>query len=193
MESLTIRQQANRIKKWYDKASASQLADGLTWYSAANVLANTLAVRYDVTTSQAAQVIAVLSPQVSWAQNKRSAIALFNWHFNGELPEHGIYATKKTISECHAIMAGRWALPAKRLKTFSFADNIANTDSDAVTIDRHALRVAYDDTSASIKVVSPKQYREAARAYYIVAASLGIKAYQLQAIVWVTYKAEVNR
>lgn len=193
MINLTIRQQANRIKKWYGMASPSQVADGMTWYSAANVLANTLAMQYDVSVSQAAQVIAVLSPQVTWAHNKRSTIALFNWHFNGELPEHGIYATKKTISECHGIIAGRWALPAKRLKTYSFADNIANVDSQAVTIDRHALRVAYDDTSAAITKVSPKQYREAARAYYIVADSLGIKAYQLQAIVWVTYKSEVNR
>ena len=193
MKTLTIRQQANRIRKWYDLATPYQIADGLTWYSAANMLANTLAVQYGVSTMQAAQVIAVLSPQVSWPQNKRSTLAIFNWHFNGELPEHGIYATKKSISECHAIMAGRWALPAKRLKTSSFADNIANIDSDAVTIDRHALRVAYDDTSAAITVVSPKQYREAARAYYMVADGLGIKAYQLQAIVWVTYKAKVNR
>jgi hypothetical protein len=53
--------------------------------------------------------------------------------------------------------------------------------------------VAYDDTSAAIDKVSKGQYLEARQAYRMVAASLGIKAYQLQAITWVTYKAIVNR
>lgn len=193
MKNLTIRQQANRIKKWYDLASPAQIADGLTWYNKAHTLTVLLAMRYDVTPWQAAQVIAVLSPQKKWDVNKREASALFNEHFNGITPAFGIFATRRTIDECHAIMRGSWSLPAKRIKTYSFADNIAYIDSDAVTIDRHALRVAYDDTSAAIDKVGIRQYKEAREAYKQVAASLGIKAYQLQAITWVTYKAKVNR
>lgn len=193
MKALTIRQQANRITKWYNMASPSQIADGLAWYSKAHTLTVLLAMRYDVTAWQAAQVIAVLSPQKKWEVNKREASAIFNQHFNGIEPGFGLFATKRTIDECHAIMSGNWALPANRIKTHSFADNIAYLDSEAVTIDRHALRVAYDDTSAAISVVGIRQYREAREAYRQVADSLGIKAYQLQAITWVTYKAEVNR
>ena len=129
MKKLTIRQQANRIRKWYDLATPYQIADGLTWYHAANILANTLATRYGVTTIQAAQVIAVLSPQKKWDANKREALAIFNQHFNGVTPALSYFATARTISECHSIMAGAWALPAKRIKTYSFADNIAYMDS----------------------------------------------------------------
>lgn len=194
MKKLTIRQQANRIRKWYDLATPAQHADGLTWYNAAHSLAVSLAGRYGVTVIQAAQVISVLSPQKKWDANKREALAIFNQHFNGVVPALGYFATARTISEVHSIIAGAWALPIKRIKTYSFADNIAYPDnSQEVTIDRHALRVAYDDTSAAIDKVSPVQYREAREAYRIVADSLGIKAYQLQAVTWITYKDKVNR
>ena len=193
MKNLTIRQQANRIRKWYDLATPYQIADGLTWYCDANILANTLSARYGVTTWQAAQVIAVLSPQKKWDANKREALALFNQHFNGVTPALGYFATARTISECHDIMSGVWALPPKRIKTYSFADNIAYPDSKEVTIDRHALRVAYDDLTPTINVVGIRQYREAREAYRIVADSLGLKASQVQAVVWVTYKSKVNR
>ena len=193
MKKLTIRQQANRIRKWYDIATASDIADGLAWYSEAHTLAVKLASQYGVAVIQAAQVISVLSPQKKWGKNKQEAIAIFNQHFNGIAPSLGYFATRKTIAECHDIIAGRFAIPRARLKTFSFADNIARADSDEITIDSHALRVAYDDTSPDIKKVTPLQYQHARAAYQQVADSLGLKGYQLQAIVWVCYKRIVNR
>ena len=91
-------------------------------------------------------------------------------------------------------MRGDWLIPSKRTKTYSFADNIAYLDNSAeITIDRHALRVCYDDTSAKIDKVGTNAYKYARQAYQQVADSLGIKGYQLQAITWVTYKQFVNR
>ena len=193
MKHLTVRQQCNRILKWYHLATKQQVIEGLTWYNKAHELAVELANKYDVSVLQAAQVISVLSPQKHWEQNKLEASAIFNEHFNGIIPSFGYFATARTIDECNRIMQGEWMLAMSRLKTYSFADNIAYLDSKEVTIDRHALRVAYDDTSAAIDKVSKTQYLAARQAYRMVAASLGIEAYQLQAITWVTYKQFVNR
>tara|TARA_R110000744_G_scaffold43892_2_gene98125 strand:- start:2820 stop:3401 length:582 start_codon:yes stop_codon:yes gene_type:complete len=191
---LSVRQQANRIRKWYNLATPSQVLDGMQWYNDAHALAVELSARYGVTVLQAAQVISVLSPQKKWDANKREAVAMFNEHFTGETPQQGYFATRATVIECHAIIAGDFLLPIKRIKTYSFADNIAYpSTSTEVTIDRHALRVAYDDTSAKIDKVGINAYKYARQAYRQVADSLGIKAYQLQAIVWVTYKSKVNR
>ena len=71
MKKLTIRQQANRIRKWYDLATPAQIADGLQWYSEAHILAVELSAKYGVSVIQAAQVISVLSPQKQWNTNKR--------------------------------------------------------------------------------------------------------------------------
>lgn len=194
MSTLSVRQQANRIRKWYDMATSEQIILGLHWYSDANALAIQLANKYGVTVLQAAQVISVLSPQKKWEQNKREAVAMFNQHFTGIAPSFGYYASKRVIKECHAIIAGDWLIPINRTKTYSFADNIAYLDnSTEITIDRHALRVAYDDTSAKIDKVGITAYKYARQAYQLVADSLGIKGYQLQAITWVTYKQHVNR
>jgi hypothetical protein len=193
MNKLTVRQQCNRILKWYHVATKQQVIEGIGWYSEAHSLAVQLSSEYHVSVLQAAQIISVLSPQKKWEQNKREAVALFNEHFNGIIPAFGYFASARTIDECHRIMSGEWMIAMSRLKTYSFADNIAYLDSTEVTIDRHALRVAYDDTSAAIDKVTKVQYLAARQAYRMVAASLGIKAYQLQAITWVTYKFTVNR
>ena len=193
MKALTIRQQVNRITKWYNLATTSDISDGLAWYSEAHTLAVKLASQYDVSAVQAAQVISVLSPQKKWDVNKREALAIFNHHFNGIPPSFGIFATRAAVRECYAILRGEFLIPISRTKTYSFADNIAYIDSEEITVDSHALRVAYDDTSAKIKKVTPLQYKAARIAYQQVADSLGLKGYQLQAIVWVTYKRIVKR
>jgi len=193
MKKLTVRQQVNRIRKWHAMATPAQIADGLQWYSEAHSLAVSLASQYGVSVIQAAQVISVLSPQKKWNANKREAIAIFNEHFNGIASALNYFATKATIKECCAIMAGSFAIPPKRIKTYSFADNIAYIDSREVTIDRHALRVAYDDRSAKIDKVGILDYKQASLAYNQVADSLGLKAYQLQAITWLVYKDTVKR
>lgn len=193
MNKLTVRQQANRILKWYCRASIEQVNEGMKWYNRAQVLAVELADTYGVSTLQAATVISLLSPQKKWDTNKQESRALFNEWFNGVKPRHGYFATKRTLDECKLAIRGYFTLGNHRIKTYSFADNIAYTDSEEVTIDRHALRVAYDDTTTAIDKVSRLQYLAAREAYRKVALTLGIRAYQLQAIVWVTYKAYVNR
>ena len=193
METLTIRQQVNRINRYMAAASASEFSQGLNWYSDARVLCAQLAERYHVSLSQVAQVISVLSPQKKWETNKLEVVALFNEVHNGVKPSFKYFATKQMLEECKAIILGEFSIPAKRTKTYSFADNISNHNSEAVTVDRHALRVAYDDKSAKLDMVSAKQYREAVDAYRIVAEQHGMKAYEVQAITWVVYKRVVNR
>lgn len=193
MKTLTLRQQINRVTKWYNIATQQEINAGLVWYNDAQQLCIELATKYQVTTTQIAQVISVLSPQKKWETNKLETIAFCNEFFNGVKPSFNYFATKKSIEECKQILKGDFLIPSKRTKTFSFADNIANTQSKEITIDRHALRIAYDDKSAKIDKVTPKQYKIAREAYQIVADSLGITGYQLQAITWVTYKRVVNR
>lgn len=193
MKKLTVRQQVNRIEKYLSAATPSEFKKGLAWYSDARALCVELSHRYHVTLQQVAQVISVLSPQKKWETNKLEVRALFAEHFDGVTATVNYFATKKQLKECRDIIKGTFAIPSKRIKTFSFADNIASKGSVEVTIDRHALRVAYDDKSAKIDKVSPVQYREAREAYNIVADRHGLKGYEVQAITWVVYKRIVNR
>ncbi len=193
LKKLSVRQQVNRINKWMKLATNLDIVGGLGWYSEAQKLCSELSIQYNVSLIQVAQVVSALSPQKKWDTNKLETIALFNEVFNGVKPSFLYFATKRQLEECKQIILGNFLIPAKRIKTFSFADNIANVDSSEVTIDMHALRVAYDDQTANIKKVTPVQYRLAREAYNIVAKQHGLKPYQVQAITWVTYKRAVNR
>ncbi|QDP52439.1 MAG: hypothetical protein Unbinned96contig1001_56 [Prokaryotic dsDNA virus sp.] len=193
MKKLTIRQQVNSVNKWLDMATKHDIKAGMEWYSEAQQLCATLAKQYDVSLFQVAQVVSVLSPQKKWETNKLETIALFNEVFNGVKPSFKYFASKKMLKECKAIINGTFTIPYNRTKTYSFADNISNKESEEVTVDRHALRVAYDDKTASIDKVSVVQYREVREVYKIVANQHGLKPYQVQAITWVVYKRVVNR
>ena len=193
MEKLTIRQQCNRIEKYMKQATSYEYKQGLNWYNDARLLCEKLSARYDVTVYQVAQVISVLSPQKKWDTNKLEVEALFLEVFEGIKPSFGFFATKKQLIECKEIINGKFTIPPKRIKTWSFADNIAYSESEQVTIDRHALRVVYDDKTAKIDKVTLTQYKEAREAYRKIAIKYGLKAYQVQAITRCAYKRIVNR
>ena len=193
MKKLTIRQQCNRIEKYMKQVTSYEYKQGLNWYNDARLLCEKLSTRYDVTVYQVAQVISVLSPQKKWDTNKLEVEALFLEVFEGIKPSFGFFATKKQLIECKEIINGKFTIPPKRIKTWSFADNIAYSESEQVTIDRHALRVVYDDKTAKIDKVTLTQYKEAREAYRKIAIKYGLKAYQVQAITWCAYKRIVNR
>jgi hypothetical protein len=193
MKTLTIRQQTNRINKYMSVATSEEYKKGLNWYKDARELCLILSAKYGNTLIQVAQVISVLSPQKKWATNKKEVVSLYSEVFDRLKPNFSYFATKKQIEECKQIMKGEFSIPPKRIKTYSFADNIANSASSEVTIDRHALRVAYDDKTSSIDKVTLKQYREARESYRFIANQYGLEAYEVQAITWLVYKRIVNR
>jgi hypothetical protein len=193
MEKLTIKQQCYRIEKYMKQATADEYKQGLNWYNDARLLCEKLSATYDVSVYQVAQVISVLSPQKKWETNKMEVEALFLEVYEEIKPSFNYFATKKQLEECKQIIKGEFSIPPKRIKTWSFADNIANSESEQVTVDRHALRVAYDDKTAKIDKVTLTQYKEAREAYIKIAIKYGLKAYQVQAITWCTYKRIVNR
>jgi hypothetical protein len=74
-------------------------------------------------------------------------------------------------------------------KISAFFDNIMGGDS--VTIDGHARNIAYGERiqlKSDKANIGVKEYRTLAQAYRDVAENLNIKACDLQAITWVTWR-----
>ena len=179
---LSIRQQSNRIEKWLSKATEADIIDGLQWYSNANKWASSLG---DVAT--VAQITSILSAQCDWNGNKKNVINFLA----GET--QSIFANGRQLAECADALNG-WTIPMQRSKTFRFAATIADpTRSDIVVIDRHAIKIAFDQTDSTEICITDKRYRDAEQAYQAVAQKYGLLGHQLQAIVWITYKRIVNR
>ncbi len=184
---------ADNILATFVKASDDDISDGVEWYGRALDLATEL----DPTNvRRAVGIIAVLSPMTSWPLNVRKA--------------REVYATgttvglSKNVAKAEAIFNG--ANPDDVVsgpKVLSFYHNILG-DNAKVTVDRHAIDVAYGkvqtDAERAMAVKSTKArdgYGLIRDAYNHCAAILSeemgkvMTGAQLQAIVWVYWRRNV--
>lgn|GEM_PF-6981581 len=179
---LSIKQQSNRVQKWLSMATAADITDGMQWYSEAHRWASSLG---DVATI--AQITSILSAQCDWQGNKKNVINFLA----GE--KASIFASGRQLAECTEALTG-WNIPAGRAKTFRFAATIADPSrSDIVVIDRHAIKIAFNQLDSKEICITAKRYRDAEQAYKNVAQQNGLIGNQVQAITWTTYKRIVNR
>lgn len=163
-------------------ASASDLAAGRAWYSEARSTAEALAAGTDgrVTVSQAAGVIAALSPRQFWARNVRLAALVVDAHVLDAPMPGGVF--RRQLDTACAILDGRQTGPTGP-KVSAFFRAILG-DPGAVVVDVWAARaagVAMPDGTT----LSPAQYRRIAAAYTEAAAGLDVEPRDLQAAVWV--------
>lgn len=169
---------ARRILATFDRATASDIESGATWYDEAHALAVDLSrylpgpLKGDV--ERSAAVIAALSPRTTWTRNVEGATLLLA---KGEvLP--GLIG-RNVVTACHAADDGFAALTGP--KTSAFARNIAG-DTEAVTVDVWAARVAQVDE----KLLTRKGvYAAVAHAYRLAARRRGVAPTTMQATTWV--------
>jgi hypothetical protein len=163
----------------YRAATPAQKAHGKAWYWFAHSLAVMLAEGDAV---KGAGVIAALSANKSWADNRKLAKRALD----GDVRGH----TRVMLNKAAAIIAG--ADPATVLpmaaKTGHFYRCIADpSDPDAVVIDRHAHDIAVGEVYGSRDrgLSTAKRYAILAHAYREAAARLGVLPSVVQAVTWV--------
>jgi hypothetical protein len=164
----------DRITDAYDRARPSECMLGAMWYVDAHNVASGMANDHSLTIEQTASILAVLSAQRSWDENKRSA----HQYLNGNSVT---LASRVQIAKCDRIRmnaSSPIALVSQGFpgytKTSSFAHNIAYPwSSPYVTVDRHAMRTATGTYDARW-LDRPKVYARIAEAYNDVALSLGL-------------------
>lgn len=191
------------------KAKPEDVAHGIAWYAEAYEQCRIMADRYDLPIYIVAGVVAALSPNNRWSTNVTNADDLINaWH-NDDTPD------KVSVCTYNAMKLKAWSilrempdryeendtLIVDEVKTIlngkkivCFYENIMGDDT--CTIDGHARNIAYNervnltDNKTSIGV---KEYANLQDAYRIAASRCRVngrrlKAYELQAITWVTWR-----
>jgi hypothetical protein len=168
----------NILAAWH-AASPEQEARGRHWYQTAHELADMIS---DGHTRQGAGVLAALSANKRWAQNRKLAHDAF------QLTPHG--HTRDTLAKVEAIIEGgdpEDVLPMT-LKTGHFFRCIADpSDPDAVVIDRHAHDVAVGEIYGSQDrgLSSARRYALLAHCYREAALRLGELPSTVQAVTWI--------
>lgn len=166
-------------------ATPEEVADGKAWYSTAHTFAVGLSERYGISVTQAAGIIAALSPRLSWDLNLRNADTLVRTGDVGGLRGNVVKAQRILAGEHPDVVLGG-------NKVRSFFDNILRPEeSTAVTIDRHAWDIADGDVGddKSRKALERKGvYQALCDAYIDAAAEVGLAPHVVQAVTWVAWR-----
>ena len=185
------------IKAIYELASAADIADGMAWYGVAQCIAITLADRYGVPVNQAIGVLAALSPRNKWARNVIDAEQLINAYVTAgaeqaKLTKACTFGANKAKA-IKILESGLETLPTaleilSGPKLREFASCIAGLDD--VCIDGHAWCIWQGArvTLADVPGIGVRLRREIKGDYAQAADDLGLKASELQAITWITWR-----
>lgn len=174
----------NILNVWF-KATEEDKYD---WYVEAHTLAVKFAYEYRLSISQAAGIIAALSPMKTWTENKRIA-KLF---LQGQRQK---LHTKLFISKAEVILKANTddeiisALNGNKITSFYL--NIRYPEqSKHVTIDRHALCIGLGVklADADIPKMTANQYEFFQQTYIWVAGQLGISPLLLQSATWLVWR-----
>lgn len=168
----------------FNRATPSEWMRGMQWYATAHDLA---AMVGDGDPVKGAGIIASLSANVGWTQNKRMAI---------EMAERGETAGLPVgIQKAARIMAGdapAEVIGERALKTINFFHNIAYPEtSTGVTVDRHAHDIArnqrWGNRDRGLSV--PTRYNVLAESYKDAAEKIGggVLPSQVQAVTWIVW------
>jgi len=173
-----------RLRTYFDLATEKHIEDGMLWYSQANKLVDDLSLEFEMCTpEQIAGIISALSPRNKWERNIYDTTQVLRAVAKGKDPEDIKVCTFNTNKhKAFEIARGNLKIEHSSRKTYSFVKNIANLDSDYVTIDVWHLRAMFGKTVES--GLTPSRYDELAKITIEEASEVGLLGYQYQAIIW---------
>src|SRR6478736_4256550 len=169
------------IRKVMDLATDADRAEGLAWYGEAYEYASTLTPGNP---AMGAGILAALSPNTSWPQNKVRALTLVTTGEVRHFPD--------AVGKAKRILAGEEPLSVLGgPKVRSFYTDIMDLPNDVVTIDRHAIDIAMGKPLKNAERApwqKGRNYASIARMYVDVAREYDVTPNQLQAITWVWWR-----
>lgn len=188
----------DNIKAVYQLASATERADGSSWYPVAHCVALELADRYRITECQAIGVIAALSPRNRWERNVHDAEALISAYVaagpaQAMLTKVCTFTSNKakavkilqtvdpTSDEVRAILSG------PKLKEFY---SCILGSREEICVDGHAYCIWNGGRTGlkDVPAIGVKLRREIKADYAEAAEALDVAPSALQAITWVAWR-----
>lgn len=175
----------------YRTANREQRTEGKVWYETAHKVAKSI----HPSDIAGAGVLAALSPQITWTENVRGAELICYAALRDQpIPDVAGYNVNRL--KAWKIARGEFKVSPLEIiqpnpvhmKTANFYRNIMG-DTQAVTVDRWSARIALPVWCGQCDVKG-KDYLEIERAYQLAANRLHLAPSTLQAITWLTVRAD---
>jgi len=183
----------NAILATLADCTAAEYENGRQWYRLANRFCHKVAALTGKRPETVAAIVARISPQVAWHDNKAAALEIASGAETYDAaarcyPDNVYRAELIAAANDSAIIAAQVLASAKykRPKISAFYRNITEPDSAAaVTVDTWAARIWIGNCEApSVRISQAESIR--IQADYVSAAALcGLLPQELQAVTWV--------
>lgn len=160
------------------------------WYSDAHLVIKDIANEYGVSLDAVAYVTATLSPALSWMRNIESTRAFFDEWF-GRYGNSRQAAYGSNVRKCSDYMFGlRSGNPTGR-KVSAFYQNLLG-DTQALTLDRHAIRAARWGLrnltkESGVQDICQQEFAVVENAYRRTADMVGVDVAVFQATIWTLF------
>ena len=179
---------------FFNLATNKDIENGKDWYKVANKFCTDNATKYNTEPLVVASIVSALSPRNKWKQNLKDAIKVLEAVKDGKQPEQIKVSTfHKNKFKAFLIAKGLQEITEDSRKTFNFVRNIAHLDPQALTVDIWHLRACLKQFksigSASIGRLAYEQIKSLT---INKANKLGLKGYELQAIIWLSIQNNIN-
>lgn len=187
------------LQAWIDIATRQQMREGKAWYKEAQKFTRNLSKIHKVDKYIVAAVTSALSPNNKWLRNKLDANSLIAAFMEGRsIDSFKVCTYSANKRKAWLIMEEGAEIAAKSPKTHAFAMNIGRLSEKHVTIDKWHIRACLCKPSEGIvdnclESVTSAQYRRIEAITARLAEENKLKAYQLQAVIWVAIKQNWNR
>jgi hypothetical protein len=170
------------LRNHFNMASDAQIKSGRAWYAEAHKICDNLSS--DMFPPEiVAGVIAALSPRNKWERNILDAEAVLEAVRGGVAPEDIKVCTFNTNKfKAFEIAKGNKIIDETSKKTHAFIRNIADLDTDYVTIDVWHLRACFGKTIET--GLTALRYDLIESITLDEAKRVGLKGYEYQAIIW---------
>lgn len=194
MHKTKLKKYRNNANKLIDKLTDDEYDAAVDWYQEAHDFACELEITTGVKLDIVCQVIAILSPAVSWELNKKDAhnlLQCYESNLANKLKVSTYGANKdKALSVANELLT----LQPTAMKTYAFYTNILTAgQNDNVTVDRHAYKALHNIAKGGSVRPSKKEYEELEEAYQILAKEHNLTPPQFQAVAWIAYKKQHKR
>ena len=190
----------DNLQQWFNRSSRANRKAGKAWYKDAQSFTKRISKKYGIDRDAVAGILSALSPNNKWDRNKYDAEQIIIHHQRGFKTCTGIKVCTYNANKEKAwkiIKEGRSIITAKSPKTHAFAMNVGRLSPKHVTIDKWHIRACLCNPGQGIvptaETVTPIQYRRVEALTTEIAEEQKMKAYELQAIIWLTIKEAWNR
>jgi hypothetical protein len=188
----------SNLQNLFNRVPVSERETAITWYQEAHDFAVFLAHTYNITTEQAAGVIAVISPRISWERNLVDAMAICTTWFEGgdllDLPDISAFQTNVVKAWNILKLPGvptEQLLGKKAPKVRAFYSNILYPKSSTdVTVDSWMVRAYYGDLTHKGAVKNDTERQAITQAIIDLANKYQYRACDMQAVLWCQIRKE---